>query len=465
MGKTIEETGPVAHVAEVVHHGEKLVLPQGMDVDAAIDTLIRRRDYLKTPVNFSETFQYFPLDGAFAFAKVLARRFGWVQQVPTPGFWGDEPPRMITIDIDYGKKADVPWGRFQIPGIKGSVECGVFRASDGVFRFILAASVQKADEENIRSIFTDVRIELANNSIYRGKAIRIRFCDDEGECLPLPSPEFLDVNTGDESMLIYSRNLEEAIETNLFTPISRVRDCINNGLTIKRGVLLGGTFGTGKTLAARVAAAKAVEAGITYLYVPRANELTYALAFARQYQSPACVVFCEDIDRVMEGERSVGMDDVLNIIDGIDSKKCNTIVVLTTNEMERINPAMLRPGRLDAVIEVTPPDSEAVERLLRAYGGGLIGNDVNLERAGKALSGNIPAVISEVVKRAKLAEVKRSVFGSKIESLSEESILEAAESMQFQMKLLCGNEPEKQPDVETALSALVEKVVTKALND
>ena len=39
------------------------------------------------------------------------------------------------------------------------------------------------------------------------------------------------------------------------------------------------------------------------------------------------------------------MDDVLNIIDGIDSKKANIITVLTTNDLEGINPAMLRPGR------------------------------------------------------------------------------------------------------------------------
>ena len=41
---------------------------------------------------------------------------------------------------------------------------------------------------------------------------------------------------------------------NLFTPITRVKDCIKNSIPVKRGILLGGTYGTGKTLAATVAA-------------------------------------------------------------------------------------------------------------------------------------------------------------------------------------------------------------------
>lgn len=58
-----------------------------------------------------------------------------------------------------------------------------------------------------------------------------------------------------------------------------------------------GTYGTGKTMAATVASRLAVDAGITYVYVPRADELSDAIEFAKQYQSPACVIFCaEDIE-------------------------------------------------------------------------------------------------------------------------------------------------------------------------
>jgi transitional endoplasmic reticulum ATPase len=240
------------------------------------------------------------------------------------------------------------------------------------------------------------------------------------------------------------------IKTNLFVPITRAKDCILNKIPVKRGVLLGGVYGTGKTMAAAVASKLAVEAGITYVYVPRADELRNALEFAKQYQSPACVVFCEDIDRALAGERSVQMDDILNTLDGIDAKTGNVIVVLTTNAMEQINPAMLRPGRLDAVIEVPPPDGEAVTRLLRSYGKGVISEKEDLTAVGEVLSGHIPAVIAEVVKRAKLYQIGLQAQGSKVAVISAEALLASANTMAAQVRLLKGKTPDPEPDTLTA---------------
>ena len=151
---------------------------------------------------------------------------------------------------------------------------------------------------------------------------------------------------------------------------------------MKRGVLLGGKYGTGKTLAATVAARLAQDNGITYVYTPRADELGDAIAFAKQYQSPACVVFCEDIDRQVTGQRTVAMDDILNILDGVDTKTDNIITVLTTNHLDNVNQAMLRPGRLDAIINVETPDAYTAERLVRHYGGEAINAAEDLTEVG-----------------------------------------------------------------------------------
>src|SRR3546814_19828879 len=100
------------------------------------------------------------------------------------------------------------------------------------------------------------------------------------------------------------------------------------------------------------------------------------------------------------------MDDILNLLDGIDTKNSHIITVLTTNDLQSINPAMLRTGRLDAVIDVTPPDAQAVEKLLRLYGGDAIAADTNLEETGRVQAGNIRAAIAEGVKRAKLDQTR-----------------------------------------------------------
>jgi transitional endoplasmic reticulum ATPase len=177
---------------------------------------------------------------------------------------------------------------------------------------------------------------------------------------------------------------------------------------------------------------------ITNLFVgvPRADELSDAIEFAKQYQSPACVVFCEDVDRVTQGERSTAMDDILNIIDGIDTKRAHIITVLTSNAMETINPAMLRPGRLDAVIEVTAPDAEAIGRLIRMYGGDSVDKDADFTRIGELLAGNIPAVVEEVVRRSKLAQLALTPPGQKLGIISEQALISSAQTMAHQLDLL-----------------------------
>lgn len=457
---TLDKAGPATHVAEIVYHGDKMVLPVGMDIPAAMTLLEQRQKYLETKVNISETFNVFPWDGAHAIDQVLTAKFGWSPSVATPGFFGDTPPAMISIEVGPGLIKQVPWGAFSLPGVKGLLHCSAEK-TEGRYVFQLIAEVLRKDEATVRDIFTKTREYLKTGSIYRGKAIKIRFRDNNGKTLAMPEPKFMDVSKISENMAIYSQDVQDQVRVNLFTPIQRVKDCIANGIPVKRGVLLGGTYGTGKTLAAVVASKLAVDAGITYVYVPRADELADAIGFAKQYQSPACCIFCEDIDRATNGKRTTEMDDILNIIDGIDTKTANLIVVLTTNALDAINPAMLRPGRLDAVIEVLPPDAVAVEKLIRHYGGSTIDPNADLSAAGLALAGNIPAVIAEVVKRAKVAQLMVQEPGTKLGLLSTEALVVSARSMGAQLTLLKRRTDEentvKTPDLEVAMQEVISR--------
>jgi transitional endoplasmic reticulum ATPase len=281
----------------------------------------------------------------------------------------------------------------------------------------------------------------------------------------MPEPKFLNTNDIREEDLIYASAVEQAIQTNLFTPIKRIPDCVANGIPVKRGVLLGGTYGTGKSLAAKVASKLAVDNGVTYLYVTRADELAHAISFAQQYQNPACVIFCEDIDRAMNGERTEQMDDILNIIDGIDTKNSNIIVVLTTNDLDNINPAMLRPGRLDAVIDVLPPDAAAVERLIRLYGGPAIAADVDLTSVAKVLENRIPAVIAEVVKRAKLVELSHSPIGTIVTTITAQSLIDAAQTMEAQLALLYKERTAPPVTLDSVMRVLVAGETTGVVAD
>lgn len=460
MAKTLEQDEKQVHVADIVRHGEKLIVPDGMKLSDVLDLVKRRMTFEEEEVVVRRTYNVFPWDGAHALMLALTERYGWAAAEATPGFFGSNPPQMLDVQVGYGQTKKVPWGRFSLPQVEGFVQCSA-QKKDGRVSFELVGKVLRKDEPTIELLFDTVEKTLRTNSIYMGKAIKIRFRDNDGNLLEMPEPEFMNLNGISRDSLVYSDDVQNLIETNLFTPIERVSDCIANDMPVKRGVLLGGPYGTGKTMAATVAAALATNVGVTYVYVPRSDELSDAIQFAKQYSDKACVIFCEDIDRAVSGERSVKMDDILNILDGIDTKSSRIITVLTTNHLENINPAMLRPGRLDAIIDVTAPDAKAVEKLVRLYGRETIAADADLTLVGEALAGTIPAVIAEVVKRAKLHQLQYQKPDTLIEQISSQALLDSALTIQAQRKLL---EEQSKPKVkEPTFNEVIAAAVAPAI--
>jgi transitional endoplasmic reticulum ATPase len=137
----------------------------------------------------------------------------------------------------------------------------------------------------------------------------------------------------------------------------------------------------------------------------------------------------------MTGDRDNVIDHILNVIDGVESKSTEIMIVLTTNDIENITPALLRPGRLDAVIYIDKPDAKAAERLARQYGRGLISDDEDISEAAAALAGRIPAVIREAVERSKLAAIMMTPIGEPLR-ISNAALLHSATRMQIQLNLL-----------------------------
>jgi transitional endoplasmic reticulum ATPase len=461
MGSNLEEAGQKAIVGEVVHMGEQLILPEGMSFQDAITLIQSRERYLTEEVAISRTFNVFPWDGAHALKRCIEAKFGWAQGVTVETFFGNHPPKEIDIEISHDRKESILWGRIELPNVSGFIECG-FSGNNGQICFEADARVLRKDEATIKDLFDRVDKYLKTDSIYIGKAIKIQFTDRDGDDYHIPQIKFMNTSEYTREKLIYSEGITESIETNLFTPIERIEDCIENDMPVKRGVLLGGPYGTGKTLAASVAANIAEANGVTYIYVSKAEELPQAIKFAEQYSQKGCVVFCEDIDRAVTGPRSVKVDDILNIIDGIDTKTSKIITVLTTNHIENINAAMLRPGRLDAIINVLPPNAKAVESLIRHYGSGTVKDSEDLSEAGELLAGCIPAVIAEVMKRAKLAQLRLQPPGTKIENISADAIEISARSMREQVDLLDAQSNKAEPEI--TIDKLLGEAVSNSLN-
>jgi transitional endoplasmic reticulum ATPase len=249
----------------------------------------------------------------------------------------------------------------------------------------------------------------------------------------------LDINRTLKNMLVFNEDVEYSLQINVFVHIIKREAMRRLGVSPKRGVLLSGHFGTGKSMTSTVVADLATTNGWTYVLCERSDELADILRLAREY-SP-CVVFTEDVDRVMQGQRNMSMDEVLNVLDGVESKNAEIMVILTTNNLDSINQAMLRPGRLDAVIEFQTPDAVAVERLMRQYATGLIDPAEDITEAAVMLQGQIPAVIEEAVKRSKAAAVYAGAEEVVPGTITGQDLVAAAHSMRNQNRLM---EPRKE---------------------
>lgn len=443
---------------QIERKGAKIILPSDpheMSYDEGILALKRKKKEEETFMNVYEIVHAYPLDGALALQKALSRIYGWA--TAKPGSFFTAPPTTVGLETGVGETTQVIWGTFEIPGIEGYVQTSVGQ-EDGRMVFLIGGEVKKKDMPQVKKIAELTRKIVREESVYRGKAIHLRVNND-GLLDTNNPPKFLDLSRVNREELVFSDHTMTQINTNLFTPITRTEVCRQNRVPLKRGVLLSGTYGTGKTLTAFVAAQLCEENGWTFILIDKVKGLSEAINFAKQYQ-PA-LIFAEDIDRAVAGDnRTVEIDDVLNTIDGIGSKGSEIMTVLTTNHVKDINQAMLRPGRLDAVITVEAPDAVAAQKLVRMYGRGLIDANEDLTEAGLELAGHIPAVIREVVERSKLYAISQTEPGEKLR-VTGKAIADAARGMKDHLALLAEKTEQPKTAVELLGEAMAEIVGMK----
>jgi AAA+ superfamily predicted ATPase len=175
---------------------------------------------------------------------------------------------------------------------------------------------------------------------------------------------------------------------------------------LKRGILLHGKPGTGKTLTAMYLASAMKDRTVLVL-TGRGLGLIESSAKLARWLAPSMVLI-EDVDLIAE-ERSMSgacvqpmLFELLNQMDGL-ADDCDVLFVLTTNRPEILEPALAsRPGRVDQAYEIPLPDSECRRRLFDLYFDGL-GNEVrNLDTFIKRTSGASAAFIAELVRKAAL---------------------------------------------------------------
>lgn len=443
MMKSAEKAKGKKSAPELVQEGTKIIIPKGMTFDDAIKWMMVKKDESERKVNvFAEFSGAFPLDALVAFKLAIDEQFGWHSTATEMNPWtGEEYAKatMITIPTGVNETMEAPFGEFALPGIDGALATSI--SWQGTPSLCLQGSVKNKDVATFQELVARTRAVLKQRSIYKGKAVRISFEYMRDSNFPRNfnpiqhAPSFMDLFGVSAEQLIFSRDIMHSLELGLFAPIEKSSTCRALNIPLKRGVLLEGPPGVGKSLTSLVTALKASQRGWTFIYLSSALDLERGLEFAKNYQ-PA-VLFLEDIDKVMDsGDRDVRFRAILNLLDGIDSKGSEIITVFTTNFVEKLDPVILRPGRLDTVVSLEAPDEVAAEQLVELYGGESLSGEMNYDQIGAALKGKIPAVIREVVERAKLATIARTPDGDVLPLVTTEDIIRTARLMENHMKLL-----------------------------
>jgi transitional endoplasmic reticulum ATPase len=181
-----------------------------------------------------------------------------------------------------------------------------------------------------------------------------------------------------------------------------------------RGVLLSGPPGTGKTLIAR-ALATACQANMISVKGPELlskwvgeSERGVRETFQRAKQIAPCVLFLDELDALAPA-RGVNLDSgatdrvigqLLTELDGIEGRR-GVIVVAATNRYELIDPAVLRSGRIDLVLELPLPDREARRAIFAIHTARRpLAPSVTLEALAKRTNGLSGADIEAACRRA-----------------------------------------------------------------
>ncbi len=355
-----------------MEEGQKMILPKGMPIERAIEFLTKKLEEEQAVCTIIETIDAFPFDAAHALSLVIHDLYGFSgnqsSTIATPFGNFSFAPKFIGVQIARGVTVQVPWGEFCLPGINGTFACG-FEKKDNRVIFKLVATVQGKYRESVSKLVQALREKLKTHSIYKNKSLRVSFRDRNGEAIffdPSVVPQFMDMEGDAEP--IFTRSTEAQIKMAILDPIRHTDRLRKAGIKLRRTVLLEGDFGTGKTLTAKQTAKVCESNGWTFIYVTNCEDLDRALTMAEQY-SPA-VVFTEDVDRVMGGDRDEQADALSYTLDGVDVKNRETIVVLTTNDPRKIQKLMLRPGRIDSIISIQKPDADTTLRLMRLYAKG-----------------------------------------------------------------------------------------------
>ena len=345
----------------------------------------------------------------------------------------------------------VPSGEMSLPGFRSiskSWKPTMQVTCDRGGHPTLYASVLRCDQDAVEGLFQFVTDHIKANCMYRGQAVDGRFA-------------FVKLTDFKPQNVALTETLRKKIELFVRGPLEFALANDTRGLPRKSGLFLYGPPGGGKTMAMTSCAYIAARMGAIVVIVDpsggidafvQASNLTEVMLEAGE----SVVICMEDMEKLAIRDRA----KVLDILDGTNSKGQRRITIGTTNFLEQIDRAMLRPGRFDAVEFCGLPDLSAFRQLVQVLISDDDRGDINYEEAYPLFEGFSYAFISNAVQtiiRSAIISAKGNLSELKVNT---QNLIDAANSVRGHFELMQQPVVFETPALDAVMREMVREIVS-----
>jgi hypothetical protein len=333
----------------------RVVFPKGWTLTAIGELAYKEHEAMNQQIVPMRVLKGWHMDDSLYSVKKTCEVF-FGNFLPISDEYGNPPISYnITIDVINSKKilTEAHYGWVDIPNWTYLDGRGRTKSShlevdiNDTGEVIVSIRTIKKWESEATRFLSAIENMLLEQSIFRNKAIEVtNKLDSKGN------------KTGKLSFELFELTLNPNIVLNKEQELTVERDILYD-LTKdeKNSYVFYGKYGNAKSETSNRVAVKAIELGYTFFVVKDAEVFTTLLSTSVNYGKP--LVFIEDIDEITSVSRDE-VNGILNVMDSIKDKNTTVKIIFTTNNQDRIEPAMRRPGRMGIMLGFDNPTFETV---------------------------------------------------------------------------------------------------------